>query len=475
MKRQFTRNPLRWFLLLWVGLVATGSLIGSHNLVAPASGEAATNSGSFYVLYTAEIEGSPGMATDISGTTHPLGTLLQGGVMVKPALPLSSILFSLLLVVLTCFLLWCGLSGDIAPRYYWLYFLFLGVLVLLIHLVVLQTNLTLNLCLALTLCALAMLKRVAPVLLTGTGYLLLFLFSIIITLPMAATGNQWVVFWLNIWSFSDSATMVLFVVGYLILYIQQTRSQTQLEQAHGELQTTHVRLTTYSEQIEALTLLTERQRMARELHDTLAQGLAGMIIQLEVTSTHLVRQNYQQAQQILQQMLGSARETLANARHAITDLRSRTSHTDQLLEEIREELAHFRLLTGIQCDTYLDGLTHVPPQFCETILRFASEGLSNIARHADAHEVSIEARVQKNWLEITIKDDGRGFDPRHPKAGHYGLLGLRERAHLVHGMLSIQSAISQGTRLGLRVPIPNSSELFQASLSTFNTWEVKHA
>lgn len=94
----------------------------------------------------------------------------------------------------------------------------------------------------------------------------------------------------------------------------------------------HSRLAASTRQIETLTLLTERQRMARELHDTLAQGIAGMIMQLEVTSAQMDRKNYLQAQHVLSQALSCARTTLQDARYAITDLRSRTPCVDQLVE-----------------------------------------------------------------------------------------------------------------------------------------------
>src|SRR5258708_9080176 len=191
--------------------------------------------------------------------------------------------------------------------------------------------------LALTLCAVAMFKRAVPALLIGTSSLLLFFVSLSIDIPYGIpTGMHLAALWLSIWSFSDLTTIVFFVLGYLILYTQQSQSQIQLEQAHLELQGAHSRLAASSRQIETLTLLTERQRIARELHDTLAQGIAGMIMQLEVTSAQMHRKNYQQAQEVLSQALADARTTLQDARHAITDLRSRTPRVDQLISSVQQ-------------------------------------------------------------------------------------------------------------------------------------------
>jgi NarL family two-component system sensor histidine kinase YdfH len=442
-KSSFTREPLRWFLLLWVGMVVAGSLIGSNLQNTTPSG-----------VYIMKVSQPQTTSIDL-----PPIKQLQGGLFVKPALPLSLTLLFLLLVVLYSFLLWRGLSGRVSPRFFWLYFLFQGLLVLAVHLVVGQPNLTLNFYLALTLCALAMFKRLVPVLLVATSYLFLFLVSLSMSIPFGIPlGANLAALWFSILSFTDLATIVFFVLGYLILYLQQSQSQVQLEQAHMELQAAYSRLAASTRQIETLTLLTERQRMARELHDTLAQGIAGMIMQLEVTSAQMDRKNYLQARQVLSQALSCARTTLLDARHAITDLRSRTPRIDQLVESVQEEIRHFFQTTGIVCHTHLDDLVYTPPQHCEHVLRVIGEGLSNVARHARARQVSVEARVVERWLEITVRDDGQGFDPanRDLHTGHYGLLGLRERAHLVEGTLSLSSSEGEGTTLRFRVPLATS-------------------
>jgi NarL family two-component system sensor histidine kinase YdfH len=443
-KRFLTKSPLRWFLLLWVGIAVAGSLLGSNAPNTISSG-----------LYVVAFPAHPAASTDL-----PPLKQWQGGLLVKPTLPLSLTLLLLLLVVLYSFLLWRGLSGRVSPRFFWLYFLFQGLLVLAMQWVVEQPNLALNFYLVLTLCAVAMFKRAVPALLIGTSYLLLFFVSLSINIPYGVPlGMHLTALWLSFWSFSDLTTIVFFVLGYLMLYVQQSSSQRELEQAHLELQAAHSRLAASSRQIETLTLLTERQRMARELHDTLVQGIAGMIMQLEVTSAQLDRKNYLQAQHVLSQAISSARTTLQDARHAIADLRSRTPRIDQFVESVQEEIAHFFQMTGIVCHVDLDDLIYTPPQHCEHVLRFIGEGLSNVARHAQARQVSVEASVVERWLEITVRDDGRGFDPASQElhTGHYGLLGLQERAHLVEGTLSLSSSKGEGTTLRFRVPLATSS------------------
>ena len=287
-KRFLTREPLRWFLLLWVGMAVAGSLLGSNAQTTIPSG-----------LYVVAFPPPPAASINL-----PPLKQWQGVLLVKPTLPFSLTLLFLLLVALYSVLLWRGLSGRVSPRFFWLYFLFQGLLVLAMHLVVEQPNLTINFYLALTLCAIAMFKRLVPVLLIATSYLILFFVSLSISIPFGIPLEKHLAaLWFSIWSFSDLTTIVFFVLGYLILYMQQSQSQAQLEQAHIELQGAYSRLAASTRQIETLTLLTERQRMARELHDTLVQGIAGMIMQLEVTSAQMDRKNYLQAQQVLSQAL----------------------------------------------------------------------------------------------------------------------------------------------------------------------------
>ncbi len=435
MKRILAKEPLRWFLLLWIAMAVVGALLGSNMQ-----------------------EDSP-LGSSPSGPPH---TNVSSGVCVvlNHTLPLSSTLFFLLLAALYSFLLWSGLSERVQPRFFWLYFLLQGLLVAVMQWTLAEHDLALNFYalhfyLVLTLCAVAMFKRAAPVLLVGMSCLVLFFALLGIHIPQDVPPKMYLEDWLNLWNFSDLTTIVFIVLGYLILYAQQSQSQIQLEQAHRELQGAHSRLAASSRQIETLTRFAERQRIARELHDTLAQGIAGMVMQLEVTSAQLHRKNYQQAQEVLSQALADARTTLQEARHAITDLRSRTPRVDQLISSVQQEITHFFQKTGIVHHTNLNDLIHTPAPACEHVLRFIGEGLNNVARHAHAHQVSVEAKIVEKWLVITVQDDGQGFDPTNQAlyTGHYGLLGLQERAHLVEGTVSVNSSDGKGTVLEFRVPL----------------------
>ncbi|GHO90266.1 hypothetical protein KSF_003140 [Reticulibacter mediterranei] len=350
--------------------------------------------------------------------------------------------------------LWMSLGGWLPHRFSWLYFLLQGGLVLLLSLVTQGNNVVSNLYLVLALQALSLSRQTRFVLAVAGGVLLLFSLSLLWNSWTWEYGD-WGNFLVRVASGTDYTALLPFVVGYLILYAQQIRSHTQLATAHVELEKTHRQLQEATAQLEELTLRAERQRMARELHDTLAQSLAGLIRQLDIANLHLAHQRPEQAQAIVQEASASAREALTTARSAIDDLRSTTATPSELIEMIQEEIESFITATGIPCAADLEALEALPLPLYEHVCRAIAEGLTNIARHAQAHRAWICTAENEHVLTIDIHDDGIGFSPPEVPAqtGHYGLLGLRERMRLVGGQMEVSSAKGAGTLLHLQFPI----------------------
>ncbi len=247
----------------------------------------------------------------------------------------------------------------------------------------------------------------------------------------------------------------LFAAVYVILYERQVDARDQAQRLLRELETAHGQLADYAERVQDLTLTTERQRMARELHDTLAQGLAGLILQLEAANSHLSSGHHDRAQVIVQQAMARARATLADARRAIDDLRQDAVAPSDLATSLHREANRFTTATGIACQVEMALLPALPDAICEHVLRVVAEGLTNIARHAQATQAWVNVAKADQHIEIEVRDNGIGFDPASDSAqpGHYGLLGMRERARLAGGTLEIASASGQGTRLKLHLPL----------------------
>jgi len=249
--------------------------------------------------------------------------------------------------------------------------------------------------------------------------------------------------------------MTAFVIIYVTLYSRQSEARARAQALLSELEAANRQLADYAQRVEELTLANERQRMARELHDTLSQGLAGLILQLEAAQAHLANNRAERARAIVEQIMQQARSTLADARRAIDDLRHEQPTRLDLAEEVRREAARFSQATDIPCQVEIDLPAAIPETLCEPVRRAIAEGLTNVARHARASQVWLHLTCSDGWLAITLHDNGIGFDPQAVanQTGHYGLLGMRERARLAGGTLDILSRPGEGTTLNLRLKL----------------------
>lgn len=239
-----------------------------------------------------------------------------------------------------------------------------------------------------------------------------------------------------------------FIILVMVLFNQQLAERQKAQELAETLESTNAKLAAYAAKIETLTLQTERQRMARELHDTLAQGVAGLVLQLEAVKAHLDATRTERAAAIIEQALARARATLAESRAAIDDLRA---GRENVADVVREKIAHFTQTTGLPCDLTLT--VDAPQLSAETIthaLSILTEALTNI-RHAQATQTQVTFRLQAQTLELKVQDNGIGFEVDAARNGHYGLLGMRERARLTGGTLTVESTPSTGTRITFRV------------------------
>lgn len=213
-------------------------------------------------------------------------------------------------------------------------------------------------------------------------------------------------------------------------------------------------LSRYAEKVEQLTLDAERERMARELHDTLAQGVAGLILQLEAVKAHHEEGHRDEVQTLLTRALGRARSTLTASRAAIDDLRSMAQMDFETA--VWETIDEVRATPGaaVIASVTLDAERVLPPSIQHHARRVLAEGLLNARRHADASQVRVELAQTGDALRIVIADDGVGFDPTAVAEGeHYGLQGLRERAHLTGSTLELDSRPGGGTSLCFVFPL----------------------
>lgn len=202
----------------------------------------------------------------------------------------------------------------------------------------------------------------------------------------------------------------------------------------------------------------ERNRLAREIHDTLAQGLAGIALQIESAEVLLEGEARAQAQAALHRALNLARAGLEEARRSVLDLRGVPLEGRSLAEALRALARDVAANGGPRITCRFLGATIPVPQRIELgLYRIAQEGLTNIARHAHAQNAVLSLRVTAQQALLTLRDDGQGFDPTSIPDGRFGLVGMAERARLLGGTLRIGSAPGQGTRVEARIPLEGAA------------------
>jgi two-component system NarL family sensor kinase len=196
----------------------------------------------------------------------------------------------------------------------------------------------------------------------------------------------------------------------------------------------------------------ERTRLAREIHDTLAQGLTAIALNIEGAMHRLDHPD--QARQRLEQALAIARENLEEARRSVLDLRGSARLEGKPLAEALGGLARsFTSDTGIPATVHAEGVDGLPLRTESELFRIAQEALTNVRKHARAHGVDIALRRRGDALTLSVRDDGQGFSLRGARGGDgQGLIGMRERAKLLGGRLQISSKPGQGTRVTASVP-----------------------
>ena len=199
----------------------------------------------------------------------------------------------------------------------------------------------------------------------------------------------------------------------------------------------------------------ERNRLAREIHDTLAQGLAAIALQLETADALLeAGTNPERAREAIEASLSLIRANMEEARRSVLDLRAAPlegKSLGQVLQALAKEASD---QWGLETRFDATGADRPLSLRVETgLYRIAQEALTNIHRHANATRASIRLVATHDRVELVTEDDGRGFDPASVPKGRYGLIGLNERAKLLGGALSVESRPGRGTRLVVTVPL----------------------
>ncbi|MFB6980892.1 sensor histidine kinase [Streptomyces scopuliridis] len=230
------------------------------------------------------------------------------------------------------------------------------------------------------------------------------------------------------------------------------RANARLEQALAENAGLHAQLLV---QAREAGVADERRRLAAEIHDTIAQGLTGIIAQLQaVTATS----DPALAQKHLGRAAALARHSLGEARRSVQNLGPAELEHHALPEALGKTVTAWSERTGLRARFTVTG-TEEPlhDEVAATLLRIAQEALANTARHARATRAGVTLSYMGDEISLDIRDDGRGFDPLAlpPRSGTggFGLDGMRARAERIEGTVTVESEKGQGTAVSARVPL----------------------
>lgn len=227
---------------------------------------------------------------------------------------------------------------------------------------------------------------------------------------------------------------------------ERKRMVTQLEETMRENAGLHAQLLV---QAREAGMLDERQRMAAEIHDTLAQGLTGIITQLQAAK------QAEDGGRHIDNAVRLARESLAEARRSVHAVGPGQLEAAPLHEALGDVVARWSELNGVRADFTTTGTVRpMHPEVEETLLRTAQEALANAAKHAGASRVGLTLSYMEDLVTLDVRDDGAGFDPdRVRDGGGFGLTSMRKRVSRMAGTLEIESEPGAGTAISASVPV----------------------
>jgi signal transduction histidine kinase len=257
------------------------------------------------------------------------------------------------------------------------------------------------------------------------------------------------------WLVLQGAMMLL--VGYVIVALVsvQREQREALARAYEQQTAANAQLQQYADTVEELTISRERNRLARELHDTLAHSLSALTVQLEAVRT-LWDVDPRGARAMLDSADEAARRGLREARRALRDLRASPLQDLGLPLAVGELAETTSRRTGAELTLNLPRQLagNPPPEVEQGIYRIAQEALENIVRHAQASAIVVSLEQEDGALRLEVEDDGLGVGQAGDWAGleHLGIRGMVERAQLIGGRLEIRDREGKGTRVTLVVP-----------------------
>lgn len=278
----------------------------------------------------------------------------------------------------------------------------------------------------------------------GAGLRLITIFSILMALPLLAS-EEGPLFGLAMTGLYSG--MCFLFGGYAHQVMKAEAARRQNQQTLVELQAAHSRLLDYAAQVEELTAEYERNRLARELHDSVTQTVFSMNLSAQSARLLLARDSTKAADQ-LQQIEALAAGAMREIQTLISQLRPRPA-ADGLPAALQRLAEERRARDGLEVSLEVSGERQLPDAVAQGLYRIVQEALSNAAKHSGAAAAGVRLDLSAGPACLEITDNGRGFDPQAvlEQRGHLGLAGMAERARELGWELSIDSNPGAGTRI----------------------------
>ncbi len=247
--------------------------------------------------------------------------------------------------------------------------------------------------------------------------------------------------------FEDLLTLCVFLVTAIMTSQLASALRRRAEQASSRER----ELRLLYEQAQELAALQERQRLARELHDSVSQALYGISLGAH-TAGEALESDPEQAMASIEYVIALAEAGLAEMRALIFELRPESLEIEGLVAALTRQVAVLRTRYKLAVDATLDIEPDLPMEMKHALYRIAQEALHNIVKHARASTVALRLARQGNEIILQVHDNGKGFDPTGPFPGHFGVRSMRERVAKIGGTLTIESPPGQGACIDVRVP-----------------------
>ncbi len=254
--------------------------------------------------------------------------------------------------------------------------------------------------------------------------------------------------------------LILYAVGYLFIAtyanmtIQAEAARQESDRLLNELQEAHQQLQAYAQQVEELAVMEERNRLARELHDSVTQALYAMRLETASAIRQLTAGKNDLALGHLHELRQGVQQALREMRLLIYELRPPALEKEGLVTALKSRLESVEARTGIQVDFHFVGQGNLSTDVEVGLYRIAQEALNNILKHSQARKVTLDLSLADDWVAMEIRDDGIGFNASGETStdgGGMGLQGMRERAAQMGGTLQLTAEPGEGTRVKVEV------------------------